>query len=178
MKKSIAEFYKGDLSQEPVSLAWNSLLIEFDCCGVDNYMDFMNATHWSKTYNGQTLKTPLSCCKGIEGEFPDIKYPADTTCATNPIDANSNWENGCFYAIKDFINKYSNLFIGIGGGVVINQIYCIIFAIIIYRNVKEGEKIVMWTISPTRHLGYKGMVINDEDGLGGDNNNIKSGSKI
>lgn len=67
--------------------------LQFDCCGVDNYMDFMNATHWNKTYNGQTLKTPLSCCKGIEGEFPDIKYPADTTCATNPIDANSNWEN-------------------------------------------------------------------------------------
>lgn len=66
---------------------------QFDCCGVDNYMDFMNATHWNKTYNGQTLKTPLSCCQGIEGEFPDIKYPADTTCATNPIDANSNWEN-------------------------------------------------------------------------------------
>lgn len=28
MKKSIAELYKGDLSQEPVSLAWNSLHIE------------------------------------------------------------------------------------------------------------------------------------------------------
>lgn len=32
---------------------------------------------------------------------------------------------GCFYAIKDFINKYSNFYIGIGGGVVINQVVCI-----------------------------------------------------
>lgn len=144
MKKSIADYYKGDLSQEPVSLAWNSLLIEFDCCGVDNYMDFMNATNWNKTYNGQTLdlKTPLSCCIGIEGEFPDIKYPADTTCATNPTDTKSNWKKGCYSAIEDFINKYSNIFIGIGVVVAIFEILCIVFAIIVCRNVEEGDKMV------------------------------------
>lgn len=142
MKKSIADFYKGDLSQEPVSLAWNSLLIEFDCCGVDNYMDFMNATHWNKTYNGQTLKTPLSCCKDVKGEFPDIQYPAATPCATNPTDADNNMNKGCYSAIEDFINKYSNIFIGIGVVVAIFEILCIVFAIIVCRNVEEGDKMV------------------------------------
>lgn len=144
MKESIAEFYKGDLSQEPVSLAWNSLLIEFKCCGVDNYKDFMNATNWNKTYNGQTLdlKTPLSCCKEIKGEFPNIQYPTTTTCATNPTDDTSYWTKGCYSAIEDFINKYSNIFIGIGVVVAIFEILCIVFAIIVCRNVEEGDKMV------------------------------------
>uniref|UniRef100_K1R8J7 BTB and MATH domain-containing protein 38 n=1 Tax=Magallana gigas TaxID=29159 RepID=K1R8J7_MAGGI len=104
-------------------------------------MDFMNATHWNKTYNGQTLKTPLSCCKGIEGEFPDIKYPAES-CATSPDDTNNNRNKGCYSAIEDFINKYSNIFIGIGVVVAIFEILCIVFAIIVCRNVEEGDKMI------------------------------------
>ena len=54
-------------------------------------MDFNNATNWNKTFNGQqlNLKTPLSCCKAISGEFPDIKYPDNTDCATNPRDTDN-----------------------------------------------------------------------------------------
>ena len=54
-------------------------------------MDFNNAANWNKTFNGQqlNLKTPLSCCKEISGEFPDIKYPDNTDCATNPQDSDS-----------------------------------------------------------------------------------------
>lgn len=144
MKKSIAEHYKGDTSQEPISLAWNSILIEFKCCGVDNYMDFNNATNWNKTFNGQqlNLKTPLSCCKEISGEFPDIKYPDNKDCATNPRDTDSYYMKGCYSAIEDFINKYSNIFIGIGVVLVIFEILCIVFAICVCRSVEEGEKMV------------------------------------
>lgn len=39
------------------------------------------------------LKIFFSCCKGIEGEFLDIKYLVDIICVINFIDVNSNWEN-------------------------------------------------------------------------------------
>ncbi|XP_055995211.1 CD151 antigen-like [Ostrea edulis] len=144
LKKSITEFYKGDEFQEPVTLAWNSIFIEFDCCGVDNYMDFDNATNWNKTFKGQPLNlvTPVSCCNTITGEFPALNYPTSTNCATNPQDADSNWKKGCYSAIEDFINKYSNIFIGIGAVVAVFEILCIVFAICVCRSVEEGEKMV------------------------------------
>ncbi|XP_062622108.1 CD151 antigen-like [Saccostrea cucullata] len=144
MKKSIVEKYKGDLSQEPVTLAWNSILIKFKCCGVDDYRDFNNATHWNKTFNGQQrpLVTPVSCCSDVKGEFPDLTYPSDTSCAENPTDATNFWKTGCYSAIEDFINKYSNIFIGIGVVVAIFEILCIVFAICVCRSVEEGEKMV------------------------------------
>jgi hypothetical protein len=70
-------------------------------------MDFNNATHWNKTFNGQQqpLITPVSCCKDITGEFPNLKYPSSLDCATNPQDSNNYMNKVTSPTPPDHFNK-------------------------------------------------------------------------
>ncbi|KAK3093603.1 hypothetical protein FSP39_017986 [Pinctada imbricata] len=97
MKESIQEKYEGDKSSNGLSLAWNSIFLEFDCCGVDNYTDIIGGAMWNNNYtqsnnNTVTLMTPITCCKNIQGSVPDFTIPDDLTCAVNPSDSNSNYK--------------------------------------------------------------------------------------
>ncbi|WAR05009.1 hypothetical protein MAR_020378 [Mya arenaria] len=50
--------YEGLASSEVTSLAWNVIMIQFKCCGIDSYKDFAEATSWKKNPAGVTLITP------------------------------------------------------------------------------------------------------------------------
>lgn len=142
MKESIQEKYEGDKSSSGLSLAWNSIFLEFDCCGVDNYTDITGGAMWNNTYtqsnnNTVTLMTPITCCKNIQGSVPDYTIPDDVTCAVNPSDSTSNYKKGCYDSVENFISTYGTIFIGIGIAVLVFEILCVVFACCVCRNIED-----------------------------------------
>jgi hypothetical protein len=70
---------------------------KFQCCGINDYTDFNNATKWNRTTsNGLEMVSPLACCKfdktqinaAIAGKIPSIM---NDTCVTSPTSENSNF---------------------------------------------------------------------------------------
>ncbi|XP_071095703.1 tetraspanin-18B-like [Haliotis cracherodii] len=136
MKTSIEESYTGFNSTDLVSLGWNFAMVNFKCCGVDNYTEFQDAKKWINKYTPKqtnmsiTLAVPIACCK-LNGSFPNINLPTEFTCATDPTSALSNIDKGCYQAIWDIINDNSNIMIGVGVGVVVVELLMIILACIV-----------------------------------------------
>ncbi|XP_063061743.1 tetraspanin-16-like [Engraulis encrasicolus] len=58
-KISLSQHYKGPATKDPISVAWNSLMTKFKCCGVENAtVEFVN----SKFSNDTGLLYPSVCC--------------------------------------------------------------------------------------------------------------------
>ena len=71
------------------------LQFQYECCGVEDFLDFKDALKWdrvrnTKYRNDTLLVTPITCCK-TDGKFPN-GVPIDETCAYAPTESNSNWE--------------------------------------------------------------------------------------
>ncbi|XP_064618019.1 tetraspanin-7-like [Liolophura sinensis] len=146
MRTSIRDGYVSFNSTDIISLGWNFAMMTFSCCGVDNYMDFDTATKWPGTYYvddlGETvnLTTPVACCK-VEGTFPNFSPPSNYNCTFSPTANNSNYMNGCYQAIEDFVFVYDAAFIGVGVGLAIFQICLIIFSCLLCKEMGKDNSV-------------------------------------
>jgi hypothetical protein len=115
LQKSIEDNYVGvDSDTKPViSLAWDAIMYNAECCGVNNGTDFNNAKLWIKNKPAD-WKSPQSCCKfeniktDWSGNLPNMtnnkNYPQ---CVQQPDDKNSNFD---MVTIKFLILKSFNNF--------------------------------------------------------------------
>ncbi|KAH3692529.1 hypothetical protein DPMN_194370 [Dreissena polymorpha] len=97
--KTSMSMYKGIASSEVYSLAWNVIMIQFQCCGVDSYRDFNESNAWEKhpipNNPSLTLQTPIACCKTL----PSGTLHSDFMCAIQYNSLTSNGEMGCYDAV-------------------------------------------------------------------------------
>lgn len=132
--------YKGLTATNVESLLWNAAMIEFKCCGVNNYGDFAKyAPNWDNTPDvsgapATTLLTPVACCVTI----PDTAVKAQN-CAGALDSTLNNYEKGCFNSIWD--KMFDNpLMLGIVLAVAFAiQILLIIFTILMYKENKDNK---------------------------------------
>lgn len=88
------------------------VLLQFDCCGVDNFHDFDGATKWNRTAD---IKIPETCCKASEEtkekfyDNPSSFKPDDPKCQTIPTSTNSN-QNTVIKTLTKVHVVYLNLF--------------------------------------------------------------------
>ncbi|KAK3594612.1 hypothetical protein CHS0354_015002 [Potamilus streckersoni] len=89
LKSGIKADYRGLNGTNLVSMGWNVVMQNMNCCGVDSYEDFTGAENWITSYTfGMTtynLVTPLGCCKELPSSI-------DLFCASSPNDDNNNWK--------------------------------------------------------------------------------------
>lgn len=135
IKESIKN-YKGIASSEIISLAWNIIMIQFRCCGVDDFTDFKQyAKLWVNPItvgaNNIALETPIACCKTL----PVGQDPENFSCASKlRFDINlSNAAKGCFKVIWDqsLTNTAVSVPVIVFCGII--QLLFIIFSIIIAK---------------------------------------------
>jgi dihydroxyacetone kinase DhaKLM complex PTS-EIIA-like component DhaM len=137
MKKIIKKHYGGLEDKSLYSVIPNLLMIKFRCCGIEDYMDFYNATNWNRTtlivVGGQNtmvdLETPIACCK-TTGTFPDVDV-VDDYCAVSPNNVTSNYMTGCWGAISDEISGARTAIILVSIAVMLVQLAFIIVNIVI-----------------------------------------------
>jgi len=125
--------------------AWDYVQITFSCCGIENG----NTGYQSLTpaYNFQTmcpgLKTqyiPLSCCQfnSTEATFGQFhQVPDNQYNVQNLVNCNNPNTNGCANSLATQIQKYAPILIGIGIGFAMLELFGIIFAVCLCRNVGE-----------------------------------------
>ncbi|XP_060075471.1 tetraspanin-1-like [Ylistrum balloti] len=138
MNQTMYETY-DNRADNPVVIGWNTLFYKFECCGVDNYMDLVNAKNY--TPSNPDFKVPPFCCKDIDFDYPRLVPPSgDPTynCSIYPSPDTSNYMKGCFQSLQDFLSLYQNLFLGVGISLVVIEILCLVAACCICRELRDG----------------------------------------
>ena len=85
---TIREMYSGTTvdenfrmvpSYEPVSVAWDNIMMRYECCGASNFRDFKTlATRWNRgvLFRGAVIHSyvPVTCCEmnGASTDFTDL----------------------------------------------------------------------------------------------------------
>ncbi|XP_042242026.1 tetraspanin-1-like isoform X2 [Homarus americanus] len=98
LKHTLKKYYSTQSQANSVTVAWNALMAELKCCGVNNYTDFQQATMWQANKSSDVL-VPRACCV-LEGN--PIKFlPLDPTCITNPTLDNSYYLTSCLSRLQE-----------------------------------------------------------------------------
>ncbi|XP_041365232.1 tetraspanin-18-like [Gigantopelta aegis] len=141
-KEMIKNEYQGFNGTDVTSLAWNVLMRERACCGVDDYNDFATATMWVRDYTTQSpingiLQAPIACCINVPSSAPDF------SCAKAPSDAESNWKKGCYDSLWSYVVNESGIVIGVVCAILGLQILLIFFTIWILYQINKEAKVSM-----------------------------------
>jgi hypothetical protein len=102
--KSTLDQYIPSTSREDrggVSLMWDRIMANYECCGVDNSTDIEHSKHW---HAQEYMKIPMACC--ILRDKMGIS-PTDAKCAKNPSDENSNMNKGCYNSLAAEVENHS-----------------------------------------------------------------------
>ncbi|UJR23574.1 hypothetical protein I4U23_026562 [Adineta vaga] len=140
LRESIVKYYVGpsinnSTSVNPISLSWDIVQFNLQCCGAVNKSDYANTTSWNRTnpYQPTTnLTVPFTCCplsatknwNGIPANMSEAN-----TCATTGVNV---YSQGCYDRLIDLLFSYKNYVI-IGGAIIgAVEIFAFLFAILLF----------------------------------------------
>ncbi|UJR36057.1 hypothetical protein I4U23_028793 [Adineta vaga] len=127
LKDAIRNSYEGPLGlisntnqtkPGPISIAWDFIMYNFECCGVDSKDDFNGTTKWNRRNiwwdasmgnSAQNFTYPLTCCKINSGggknwnDFNEVQLRTGVICAVNGTNIN---QQGCYNKFIDILNTY------------------------------------------------------------------------
>jgi len=121
------------------SIIMNVVMLNYECCGLNNYEDFNTAKKWPKVQNLMldgtlqqvNLVTPIACCK-TNGPFPNVQL-VDDWCAVYPNSSTSNWNTGCWIAITENLDQYRTWAILVASGIIVIQAIIVMVVILIIK---------------------------------------------
>ncbi|KAK2155336.1 hypothetical protein LSH36_242g01033 [Paralvinella palmiformis] len=99
LKNEINQTYGGISDKTVTSLSFNAIMMQYNCCGVENFEEFLWASKWNRFYQIEvdgstenvTLQIPIACCK-TTGAFPEVDL-LTPNCTWDPNIDNSNMNN-------------------------------------------------------------------------------------
>jgi len=132
---TLQKYYTHKDKKDAVTLSWDFMMAELQCCGVNGMNDFESL----QTVIGQTV--PETCCilKDYK-EGDELFVPADDTCTSVPHTNNSYMDQGCYEKVVDWINSNLNLVIGTAVAVIGVQVLGIIFAFCLCNAVNHERR--------------------------------------
>ncbi|XP_030646462.1 tetraspanin-16-like [Chanos chanos] len=118
-KTSLKEFYMGPGATDPVSIAWNTVMIKFKCCGFENSTaDFRNSVFSSTT--GQLY--PRTCC--VNKIQPECDGVSVVPHLIQP--------KSCFGTVIAAIQEQSAMLGATGGGICILELAAMCLAMTLF----------------------------------------------
>lgn len=135
----------GTCYTSDVGYLWDFVQIEFKCCGIRDRRsgyESMNSQYNFKSMcpELQEANLPVSCYKFINQttKFKDFhKKPDNQYESQKLVNFGSPYTGGCFESIGKWIEKYAPVLIGIGIGFAMLELFGIIFAVCLCRNVED-----------------------------------------
>jgi tetraspanin-18 len=105
MKSTLAEYahFLSRKDKEGVTLLWNSIMVNYECCGVDNYTDLHHSKNWE---NPEDPKITIECC--ILKDTKEL-VARDSTCIKNPTEENSYMNKGCYNSLAAEVENYNTV---------------------------------------------------------------------
>jgi len=131
MRKGIQDDYNGVNETDGVSLGWNSMQLNLECCGAYNYTDY-DGSSWSQTNSD---RVPITCCKGVQKK--DNYYTISTKEKNDCIDEANGpqkdtyaylYARGCYQGLDVWISEKSDIIIGVLIGLGAVQLFGLIGA--------------------------------------------------
>ncbi|KAK0182493.1 hypothetical protein PV327_000629 [Microctonus hyperodae] len=119
LKTTITYYASNSEKVEAVTVAWDGIMSQMHCCGVDGYEDFGNYSKWSVT--GQMI--PEACCKRNNGVL------VDSSCSSSPNSSNSYYQQGCYKILVKAIEENAAIVIGVAVVLVFVELLVIILAL-------------------------------------------------
>ncbi|XP_015606314.1 tetraspanin-18 isoform X1 [Cephus cinctus] len=119
LKSTIKHYAASEDRTETVTLAWDGIMTQLHCCGVDNYEDFRDSANWA----GTGKRVPEACCIMENGLLKD------SNCPLSPTMANSYYQTGCYKAIITTIEENVAIVIGVAAGLVFVELLVIVLAL-------------------------------------------------
>ncbi|XP_070163428.1 tetraspanin-1 isoform X2 [Polyergus mexicanus] len=121
--KSTIKYYATTADKaETVTVAWDGIMSQLHCCGVENYRDFSENTNLTAT--GKVI--PEACCIKMSEGSNILK---DSSCPISPTASNSYYQMGCYKAIMTAIEENAAIVIGVAAGLVFIEVLVIILAL-------------------------------------------------
>ncbi|KAL4225545.1 hypothetical protein ACF0H5_016233 [Mactra antiquata] len=119
--------------------AWDVVQVQLDCCGGNGPNDYVD----SKFVNKQSEQMiPLSCCvltnKGTAEENPKDAIAKNGTACYDKL--GEYYEKGCKDGLLDWGKEHTTILIGVGIGIACLEIFGIVFAICLCRQVDREDK--------------------------------------
>ncbi|CAC5390915.1 unnamed protein product [Mytilus coruscus] len=98
--KDILQTKYNTTGNDDLSQSYNALFNLYECCGVDSAAD-----------------------------MPDNNLPKECCASSNPCSKSStDVRSGCYTKLKDQIDQYNSIFIGVGVSVLVFQLLCVLFS--------------------------------------------------
>ncbi|XP_050447155.1 tetraspanin-1 isoform X1 [Cataglyphis hispanica] len=120
--KSTIKYYAATADKaETVTVAWDGIMSQLHCCGVESYQDFSEYTNLTST--GKVI--PEACCIKMSEGSNILKDPS---CPINPTASNS-YQMGCYKAIMTTIEENAAIVIGVAAVLVFVEVLVIILAL-------------------------------------------------
>ncbi|XP_033322373.1 tetraspanin 66E isoform X2 [Megalopta genalis] len=118
--KSTLKYYASNIDKtETVTVAWDGLMTQLHCCGVESYTDFRESINWTAT----DKIVPEACC------IKENNALKDPSCPITPTSNNSYYKQGCYQAMVRTIEENLAIVIGVGAGLAFTEILVIILAL-------------------------------------------------
>ncbi|GAB6021239.1 Tetraspanin-18 [Chamberlinius hualienensis] len=136
LTKRLQTYYHMD-STPGLTTAIDFSQYHFDCCGIRNANEYKNSS-WARERDIGDAKVPKTCCV-LSNNGTDAWINASPKNDTLCQDGNVKFmhQKGCLDSIEEWIKKESALLIGVGLGVAGLEIFGMIFAICLCRNLGE-----------------------------------------
>jgi len=101
MTESLKNYKREE--HEGVTLTWDNIQKEFNCCGVNNFTDWEGTLAFNETND-----VPDFCCKNITKD-----------CGKGASDTDKIYKTGCFIKFEGFVVDNVSIVVGVGFGVTI-----------------------------------------------------------
>lgn len=141
LKKNLVNSYTTRNSRNTVTWAWDLVMSNMECCGVNNYTDFLEARSFvaNSRQEGLGRKVPEACCI-LQGDR-SLLIPADDDCIKTPSTTNSYLFKGCYNKFLHVVSGNLNLVFGSLLGVGAFQFVAIVFAFCICKAVVPDNRV-------------------------------------
>ncbi|XP_070559219.1 CD151 antigen-like [Ptychodera flava] len=123
-----------------VTDAWDEGQLVFECCGTYGYSDYLTSRWIESDRANPSENYPESCCKIAD---ITIGQPTDRAKCYDPTDPMWATEymntNGCVQEFKEWVDQRIYILGGVGIGIACLQLFGMILAICLCRNIRSGD---------------------------------------
>lgn len=130
MRNDVRTKYNNETSTDGLSTSWNNMQQQWQCCGSYNYTDYFLSNYDNRT--GPEIRVPYTCCKETE----NVDKTACQRGSQEYI-----YEQGCYYALIDWLDQNAPIIIGVTCGFAVLQLAGLFIAscLINSKNRKKGS---------------------------------------
>eukprot|EP00918_Siedleckia_nematoides_P062424 GHVU01136131.1.p1 GENE.GHVU01136131.1~~GHVU01136131.1.p1 ORF type:complete len:285 (+),score=38.25 GHVU01136131.1:141-995(+) len=136
-----------DKKTSPITLAWNAIQVQLECCGGKNYRDYRNSTFRREALEKdmQDIYVPVTCCILEKKDETSPKPLNSQACQKDANDDSNTSDNlqikGCFNGFRIWLEENATRVMGVAFGLAGFQLFAVVAASCLSREIKKHRQL-------------------------------------